>query len=153
MFDFLTIVVQIILIILLADTLSGLVHWIQDRYTISNASLLNRMVILYAEEHHENPEKLLSYSWIKRNYFPMIVSFFSFVALYLLEILNWQAMTLIILFLFSGEFHYLAHSPKEKNRKIISFLQKIKIIQGKRHHSYHHIHDIDNYRVYESTFK
>ena len=147
MFDFFIIIIQIAIIILFADLLSGFVHWIQDRYSIKNTSLLNKIVILYAKEHHENPEKILSYSWIERNHFPIIVSFFSLLVLHLLNLLNWQSITLIILFLFSGEFHYLSHRPKEKNGKIILFLQKIRIIQREEHHKYHHIYGIDNYCI------
>ena len=134
----LTLLVQIFLIVLVADLCSGAVHWAQDRYNINHSSIINKIVILYAEEHHENPKIFTTLSWWQRNSTAVIITTATMLALAAFSIITWQVSLFVLLFVFSGEFHYCAHRTETENGLIVTFLQKIGIMQSPKHHALHH---------------
>lgn len=139
--------IEFVLVMLAADLCSGIVHWLQDRYDFNEKSLLNRIVILYAEEHHHAPDAFTHLSWSQRNAFASIGAALILSAAYLSNAFTWQFAAFVIVFLFSGEVHLWSHRAEDQNGLIIRLLQRTRLIQRPQHHALHHKQDTGYYCI------
>lgn len=149
--NFIIVIIELIVIILLADLISGVAHWIQDRFDSKYLYALNNMIIYHATEHHETPDKLLQYTWLERNKTPFIALISITAISYFTNILYWEAFMFFFIFLFSGEIHYYSHQTPKNNGRFISFLQKMKLIQDPSHHATHHKTTTKHYCIITNT--
>jgi plasmanylethanolamine desaturase len=131
------ITIQIFLIWLGADLLTGLVHWWQDTYGNPTWPIIGKYVVKPNLKHHDDPRAMLQVSYWNRCG-ASVVAGIVIIGILLLCNASWQA---IVLFAFSSqgnEIHAMAHRTDKENGKIIMFLQKIGIVQRRRTHGWHH---------------
>ncbi len=133
-----SIILKLFVIIILADFISGFVHWLEDAYARPDM----RFVGGIAREnllHHEKPRDFLKKSWWQSSYdliaiglVVLAISYFVFggVSIWLL--------LLMILSINSNQIHKWSHQNRSERPKIVTKLQDWKILQGVRQHAKHH---------------
>lgn len=128
---------------IVADFLTGIFHWWEDRYGNPDWPILGKFVIQPNINHHKNPSQFTKGNYIQRNWttlLPALVLGISF--------LYYEYYFLSLVFLFasqSNEMHCWEHT---KVNKFISWLQRSFILQDKKTHALHHKRPYDtNYCV------
>lgn len=135
---------KIVMCILIADFITGLIHWVEDTYgTPSWISPLDSQVVLPNIEHHRNPSLIGTMSsFISRNY----VSVTSFLIIggiaYLVGVTPYFFLV-GILAAFGNEVHTWNH--RRNNPWIVRFLQDAGLVQSRHQHNLHHKPPYDKY--------
>lgn len=130
--------VQILLLWLLADLITGLVHWWQDTYGHPNWPILGKHLVIPNLNHHKNPRGML-----KDKYWPRVRA--SVVAALIMIIIfwlcGWHSWRMVLCLVFStqgNQIHAMAHRTNKENGKLVMFLQRLGIFQGRKMHGWHH---------------
>lgn len=133
----------ILLAIILADFLTGLFHWWEDRYGNPAWPIIGHLVIIPNIEHHKYPRKFTQGNYWTRNYTALVPS------LLLSSIFYYYNQYFIsLVFLISSQSNELHCWEHMKTNKYIRWLQKYKIIQSVKGHAVHHNRPYDtNYCV------
>lgn len=144
------ILLQIFLLILITDLLTGTVHWWEDAYGNPDWKYLGKSIVIPNIEHHKNPRGFLKTSFLSRNGFNISVAFFIglFAYVFVFKEMTWQLIFFLIYGSLANEAHAISHRTKRENGEFITLLQKIGIIQSKKMHATHHTSPYDvNYCV------
>lgn len=129
--------VKIILCVLVADFITGVIHWWEDTYGDPRWPLIGKEVIEPNIIHHEQPGRLGSQStFIGRNYQTVIPAVIVTFLFYIYYGFYWPFFLVAFLAAFGNEVHTWNH--RSKNNFIIKFLQDTCIIQTPYHHAVHH---------------
>lgn len=121
---------------LIADLLSGLLHWIGDSDELSRFRLVN-YISGFNVDHHADPLAITRQSFLARNItqFAIVTTVSVVWALCLGPSVVWAFATLGGLLV--GEVHCWSHSPSKTN-KLVRVLQETGLIQSPKHHAVHH---------------
>jgi ubiquitin-conjugating enzyme E2 variant len=139
----------------LADLVSGIVHWLADRYGTESTPFLGANFIRPFREHHVDPKAITEHDFIETNGSNCIVSapfmavaFFSLpmesslITTFLLS----ETLAFCLTILATNQFHKWAHmdSPPFAAR----FLSKLSLALSSEHHNIHHSAPFDrNYCI------
>jgi len=141
-----------ILSMILADILSGLLHWSADTWGSFDTPLVGHTFIRSFREHHVDPYQITIHDVVETNgdnfmlTFPALalISFANvragnssdlFAVVFILSLALWVALT--------NQIHKWAHMRKPP--KIIAFFQDWKIILSRKEHQIHHHNPFDRY--------
>lgn len=132
------IVLTILFSWLLADFISGLVHWWEDRALVGKSSLkfLNG-VRLDNERHHNEPIQLTRLSWWENINTTAPIAWTLSLIFFVINAPTILWLTVFCLG-FGNLVHRWSHEPKSKRPKVISLLQKTGLLISPSHHSGHH---------------
>jgi ubiquitin-conjugating enzyme E2 variant len=128
---------------LMADFLSGVFHWREDRYGVEDWPIIGPLVVSPNIEHHSQPTAFLQGNLITRNWTTFVPCWLIAAVMWLLGSPWW---TLAFFFAgFGNEIHAWAH---QKCSRPIRGLQMLGIIQSQEQHASHHKKPFDrNYCV------
>lgn len=142
------IIVNLILLILITDLLTGSVHWWEDAYGNPDWKYLGKSVVIPNIEHHKNPRGFLKGTFFDRIKLSLIIAIVLGAILYFFNCLNWQVLFCLAYGSLANEIHAITHRTDKENGKFICALQKIGLIQSRRMHGHHHTSPYDvNYCV------
>lgn len=123
--------------ILLADFISGILHWAEDRYGEKDWPLVGK-AIEEAEGHHRTPMRILTRTFYERNARVMVIAFGFGILFYLTIGLNAFTISTLLFGAFSNEIHACAHRGPDRNSRLIRWIQKTGFFQTHFHHAAHH---------------
>lgn len=128
---------------LLADFISGLVHWAMDCYGSRETPLIGGE-IGGNRRHHIEPRHFIKNSWWQnaRSTFPIILVLFAI--FWGLDLVNPTTVTLLLVGWNSNEIHKWAHMPQSQRPRWVSFLQQKGIVISPKQHQAHHSHNKDS---------
>ncbi len=129
---------QLLVGVLVADFLSGFVHWLEDAYGREDMPVLGPAVIEPNIRHHYSPLDFTRASYLKRNGPVLVIAACVGLAFSLAGWLNPFAVTLIAVGSQANETHRWAHMPAGAVPAIVCRLQKLGLLLSQRHHSRHH---------------
>jgi hypothetical protein len=130
--------VTLLLAWFLADFLTGIVHWIEDRLLVFDTKIGFLEGIKRDNElHHAQPTALIHLSYWQN------ISTSAPLAWAAAGLLFWigapPVVTLAVFFSsFANLIHRLAHTPPDKLPRIILWLQRSGLLLSKKHHDAHH---------------
>jgi len=138
-----TIVLYILLAILVADLLTGIFHWWEDRYGNPNWFILGKYVIEPNIRHHKEPMSFCKGNYWTRNWTTLVPTLLLSIGCYMV---GYYFLSLVFICASqSNEIHCWEHT---KTNKFIRFLQNYNILQNKKCHALHHKRPYDtNYCV------
>lgn len=138
---------QVILCVLVADFITGLVHWFEDAYGTVSDSWLSRHVFEPNIRHHREPLAFLTESGVwGRNYIQWCAALVTLAAAWPLGLLCWQLALVAALASSANEVHAWAH--RKSNGPLVTLLQEMCLVQTRRHHARHHARPYDqNYCI------
>ncbi len=122
--------------ILIADFLTGLIHWIEDTYGVPAWWLIGGPVIEPNILHHSDPLHFTMSSVLMRNYQPFAIAAASVLALAAAGFGSWQLALTISLASMGNEVHAWAH--KRPTSSLIRLLQQMKLVISPEQHARHH---------------
>lgn len=127
-------------VVLLADFLTGIVHWLEDTYGNPETKFLGigKHIVIPNLVHHIRPRELTQGTWYSRIW--TSAAFLS-ILLAILWLLGWDHIMVYWVFgiaVWGNEIHCWSHRSPKENGKVITFLQRYYIIQSPKHHGKHH---------------
>lgn len=121
--------------LMIADFITGLIHWIEDAYGLPSWPVLGKLVIEPNIEHHLEPAKLADSPVWLRNYQGAVPAA---VAAAIAIAVDYWPLALVCLFAaFGNEVHAWAHAGK-KRPWWVRLLHDAAIVQTPEHHARHH---------------
>jgi ubiquitin-conjugating enzyme E2 variant len=128
---------------LMADFMSGIFHWFEDRYGVESWPVIGPLVVSPNIMHHSQPRAFLDQSVWSRNWTTVVPSL-SAAAVAWYTGAHWLA-TAFALLATANEVHAWAH---QKCSRPIRALQMLGVFQSQEQHASHHAKPFDrNYCV------
>lgn len=135
----------------LADIISGLVHWFADTYGKVEWPIIGNTFIRSFLEHHIDPLSITRHDWIETNGANFFIGIPLLILMYLFE--AFIPNTIIILFALTNiwtaltnQFHKWAHTPRPN--QLAKILQASKLVLSTETHAQHHKSPFDiNYNI------
>jgi plasmanylethanolamine desaturase len=124
--------------VLLADLVSGAVHWAEDAYIRKDTPVLGKLIADANIEHHEKPRAFIMRNWWTSSWDLLLLGIILIGGTWATGHLTWQVCLFAFLSANANQVHKWAHQAPHENGHIVTFLQKIKILQTQRHHAQHH---------------
>ena len=128
---------ELMLVVLMADFVSGFVHWAEDAYARPDMPWLKKI----AEEnllHHQRPRDFLRNTWWQSSYDLMLIGAVVLLLASWFNSLTWHVVLFVVLSVNANQVHKWAHRNRTENPRWVVWLQKTCLLQTPRHHSQHH---------------
>lgn len=134
----------IILCVLIADFITGLVHWWEDTYGLPTWPVLGPAVIKDNIDHHLHPSEIGSMGGIVyRNYQTWLLASVLVLVLHLLDVAYWPFVLTACVASFGNEIHTWTH--RKSPSKLVRLLQDCDLIHTPQQHAKHHKPPYDTY--------
>lgn len=129
--------IQVILLIALADLLGGLFHWAEDTLGDEH-TLVWGWIVRGNVEHHKHPAAMIRKAWFANNapafggaaVIPLIAA--------LIGRLTWQVVLVATMVAITQQVHRWVHMPRHSLPQPILWMQRCGVLQDARHHWRHH---------------
>ncbi|WP_395716992.1 fatty acid desaturase CarF family protein [Prosthecobacter sp.] len=143
MTETISLILQGLVVLLAVDFAAGIVHWAEDAYVRENTPWLGRWVGIPNILHHHLPRHMTRNTWWQSNKVLMIAMGIMLVIAGLLDCLTWHAWLFAIVGGNANEVHKWSHRTHRENGKIITFFQRLRLLQTAQHHAVHHTNPKD----------
>jgi hypothetical protein len=131
-------ILEFITTILLADFVSGVVHWTEDTFWTENTPVMGHWVVKSNVLHHKNGSAITRNTWLQSSWGLLIVGIIVLGICVMFEVLTWHIWLFLILSVNANQIHKWNHISRNKIPSLVGLLQKFKIIQSPKHHANHH---------------
>jgi hypothetical protein len=136
---------QIAACVLVADFLSGVVHWLEDSYFNAKTPVIGKWLIEPNLLHHRDPRAMVKTSWWDTNV-PLLLIAAAIIGITIaLGVFHWWIGLTVAVLSHGAEFHRWAHRSRTENGRFIVWLQQNGVVQSPAHHAGHHRHDKDRH--------
>ena len=132
------IVVEIMLVVVLADFLAGVIHWAEDAYFSEETPVIGPLFIRPNIVHHHFPRFFTRLSWWQSSWDLTLIGGAILLIAWPLGLLCWQLGFFVALSINANEVHKWSHRTRTENGWLISKLQEWHVLQTPRHHGLHH---------------
>jgi hypothetical protein len=132
------IVLKALAAILLADFVSGLIHWLEDAYGREDFPIIGPLITKPNILHHHKPREFTHKNWLQSSWDLVLINLAIVGIAALFRRLTWPVWLFALVSANSNEIHKCAHRTPRENGRFITLLQRLKILQGPRHHAKHH---------------
>jgi hypothetical protein len=133
----LTVAAKVLGGVYLADFVSGVIHWFEDRYGDPNWPILGH-TIRENQQHHHTPRSFLKGNLFTRNREVWAIGAVFLAAFWALGWLNLISGSAVLFGMFANEIHACAHRSPKENGPLITTLQRTGFMQSHKHHAHHH---------------
>lgn len=124
--------------LILVDFVSGIGHWLEDRYGKDDGSWLGENIVKSNIEHHKTPTSFLARTFWYRNKQMIFLSLWIGFVLVIGGLNFTTNFFAMILLANINEIHAYAHRKNSEIPKLIRWCQSIGLLQSKKHHYLHH---------------
>ena len=135
---FLTLLIEAILTIMLADFIAGIVHWAEDAYIRDDTPLVGLLLGKPNMIHHHLPRYMARHSWWHSSLDLLLLMSLLVITMKLTGHLTWHVWLFAVIGTNANQVHKWAHRSRTENGLSISFFQDIKVFQSPAHHAIHH---------------
>lgn len=137
-------IIKIIALILLADLITGFVHFLLDQYGSPESRFFKNAIEINLS-HHDNPRLMIERSYWELTKDSWKLGFILFPLSVLLFGFHWEILFVLLVGANTNIFHKWSHMKKSERPLIVTWLQKARILQYSRHHGQHHRKPFDTY--------
>ena len=131
-------VMEIIVVILIADFVSGLVHWMEDTFWTEKTPILGSWIVKPNVLHHSDGSAFTRNSWLKSSWDLLLAGVLILGSATALHLLSWQVWLFVLLSVNANQIHKWSHSSPAKVPLLVRLLQRSHLLQGPKHHGAHH---------------
>jgi ubiquitin-conjugating enzyme E2 variant len=131
--------------VLAADFVSGAVHWAEDAYAREDTPIVGKLIANANIEHHVKPRAFVARGWLESSWDLLLVGVAVIAAAWWMDMLTWPVWLFVILAVNANQIHKWAHQNPQENGRIVTFLQKLRLLQTQRHHAQHHRGEKDSH--------
>ena len=132
------IIVEIVIVVLVTDFLSGVLHWLEDSYGDARWPVTGRLVTRPNILHHRRPTAFTEHSWLKSASVLLFLATVILAVTWAGGVLTWHVLLLVALGVNANEIHKWNHLPASKRGRIVVALRKLSLLQTPQHHGRHH---------------
>lgn len=123
--------------LLIADFITGVMHWAEDTWLAPGRSaLLDRYIVIDNIDHHRFPGKIRAGAYWATNRVCIALAAGAALALALCHVHAWEAYFVLALVSQSNQIHLWAHSSRAP--RAVRVLQRAGVLQSAKHHAVHH---------------
>lgn len=133
-----TLLAQALGVIVAVDFVSGVLHWLEDAYGRKTWPIVGKLIIEPNIKHHFEPRYFTKSNVLKRNTMTSLLAGMLLLAVWLLGWFHWTWALAALIGAFTNEIHCWAHRSPRENGKMITALQKARLLQSPRGHAIHH---------------
>jgi ubiquitin-conjugating enzyme E2 variant len=141
--------------VLLADLVSGVVHWAEDTYARFKPKRKLRLINLIARDndiHHRRPRDFLKRNWRQSSWDLALIGALLLAAAHALGVLSWAVLLFVLLSVNANQMHKWAHRNPRENPALVTWLQRMHLLQSPRHHGRHHGGNKDSHYCVVTNF-
>ena len=136
--EILIVILKIVGLILFADFITGTVHFLLDQYGSPETPIIGKYVIDRNARHHQDPRLIIQNSYFKLTWTSWLLGGIILATCYYFDVLSWEISFSMIYGANANIIHKWAHQTQKENGAFVNFLQKIKFVQSRKHHGWHH---------------
>lgn len=136
---------KILFCVFLTDFLSGLLHWLEDAYGNEDWPITGRLITRPNILHHYDPRYFTRYSWLYSARVLLVIGAGILAVAYWGGFLHWMTMLVVAIGVNANEIHKWAHRTKAENGPVITYCQRLGILQSPAQHRNHHRGTKDTY--------
>ncbi len=136
--EFINVLWQSLLVIMLADFIAGIVHWFEDAYVRENTPIIGSFIGKANVIHHHLPRYMTRNNWWQSSWDLVCFSAVIVLVAWWLDLLTWQVWLFAVISANANQVHKWSHQTRTENGRVINFLQKIRVLQTPHHHAVHH---------------
>ena len=125
-------------VILIADFVAGLIHWIEDAYIREDTPWVGCWIGRTNTMHHHLPRRMTQNTWWQSNWDLLLAMSLVVIVSALLGSLTWHVWLFAIVAGNANEVHKWSHRTRRENGRLISVLQDLHLLQTPHHHAIHH---------------
>jgi ubiquitin-conjugating enzyme E2 variant len=125
-------------VLLLADAVSGLIHWAQDTFWSESTPIVGRWIVQPNVIHHRRGTRFVSKSWLESSWDLLAVGFMTLVSAWALGCLTWHVWLFVLLGVNANQIHKWNHMPRHRVPLVVRALQSAQLLQTMNHHALHH---------------
>lgn len=129
---------QIVVIVVVADFIAGVIHWLEDAYFSAETPVLGPLVIRPNIVHHHHPRFFTHFTWWQSSWMLVVLGALTVLGACALGVLGWQVWVFVAVGVNANEIHKWSHRTAKENGPIITALQRWRILQTPAHHGLHH---------------
>lgn len=141
--DLILLPLQAAAVILAADFVAGLVHWFEDAYIREDTPWVGRAIGRPNTLHHHLPRWMTRNSWWQSNRELLIGAALLVAGAAALGCLTWQVLLFAGVAGNANEVHKWSHRTRRENGRLITWLQRLRVLQTPQHHAVHHTNPKD----------
>jgi plasmanylethanolamine desaturase len=133
--------VNLVASVVLADVVSGLVHWFEDVYVHRDMPLLGKWLHKVAEDnrlHHDKPRAFLAKTWWQSSWDLVLLGSLVLLCAWWLGMLSLPVWVFVVLSINANQMHKWTHQNSTEKGWLVHRLQKLRLLQTPRAHAHHH---------------
>ena len=131
-------VFELVLVVLLADFVSGLVHWTEDTFWSERTPLLGRWIVRPNVLHHEDGAAFVRLSYLRSNWDLLAVGVVLVALAWGLDRLTWHVWVFAVIGGNANQLHKWAHRARRDVPRLVRVLQDAHVLRSPAHHAAHH---------------
>ena len=141
----LVLALQSLLVLLLVDFFAGLIHWAEDAYVLEDTPFVGTLLGRPDLMHHHFPRHMTRNTWLQSSWDLALFAAGLVLVAWWLGCLTWHVWLFAVLSANANEVHKWSHRTRRENGPVISFCQRIRLLQTPQHHAIHHSNPKNTY--------
>jgi len=133
-----SLLLQAVAVVMVADFIAGLVHWLEDAYGSEDTPVVGPLLIKPNIVHHHYPRFFTKLSWWQSSWDLLLLGALILGVAAWLGFFCWQVALFVVISVNANQVHKWSHMTRAEVGPIIAFLQNIRVLQTPRHHALHH---------------
>lgn len=130
---------QVVATWLLTDFISGLFHWLEDRYGNPFWPIFGRHVTKPNILHHYIPRAFVTNSWFLSSRLLLGICALTLITTVMAGVFTWHVALALAIGANANQVHKWSHRTRHENGRVVVTLQRLRLIQSPRHHHRHHV--------------
>jgi len=132
------IIIEFIATVLIADFISGLVHWTEDTFWTEKTTILGRWLVQPNVQHHNNGAAFVKNNWLQSSWDLLAAGLIILAISVVFDVLTWQVCLFLLLSVNANQIHKWSHMNRNQVPLLVALLQKYRFLQTSGHHAHHH---------------
>jgi hypothetical protein len=129
---------EAMLVLLLADAMSGVFHWLGDTFWTEETPVLGRLFVKPNRSHHQSPSAFVAHSWLKSSWDLLTLGMVILAVAWFSGSVSWQACFFVFVGVNANQVHKWNHLNVRRVPRPIRFLRNIGVLQSPAQHAVHH---------------
>ena len=125
-------------VVMLADFVAGVVHWLQDAYGTEHTPLVGKHLIQPNIVHHHYPRYFTRLTWWQSSWDLVLVGIVILGAAAWFGYFGWPVVLFVVISVNANQVHKWSHMTRAEVGPVVAFLQDARILLTPKQHGLHH---------------